>query len=210
MTKKVYDPNNEKDFAEWEALSNKLLNDEDAAREAVREAEDAAAKARSEAVCRDDISAAEWAAICAEADKAEADHEKLNYQDWARRRIVECLDNDDVEHAISLAGDDPQLLRFIIRKISYRRGRGERINRPGEFPPHKQRWFDDLLKEAALLRKLWETQPSKVLSPLDTALKIVLRRRGGGDDEQLFDELKGWYSNRSRRKKAKLKRSKDF
>jgi hypothetical protein len=59
MTKKVYDPNNEKDFAEWEALSNKLLNDEYAARAAAREAEDAAAKARSEAVCWDDVSAAE-------------------------------------------------------------------------------------------------------------------------------------------------------
>jgi hypothetical protein len=99
-------------------------------------------------------------------------------------------------------------LRFIIRKISYHRGQGERINRPRDFPPHKQKWFDDLLEEEALLRKLWETQPSKVLSPLDTALKIVLRRSDAGGDEQLIDQLKGWYSNRKRREKAKLKRLK--
>jgi hypothetical protein len=226
MKRPPYDPNNKKDFAELEALSNKLLGDEYAARTKAR------TKAREAEDARWDTyepSAAEIAMIggrlsrnglkevagvaaayklYAEGVMRETAFEQYRYRQWARPRIIRRLDNKDVEQAILLAGDDPQLLHFIAR---YRRAPGKQINRrqeksdkQGDFSSQKKALMNALLAEWRLLhRVLWKTQRiavrsasrSEEYSPKLTALKIILRRRGYGDDEKLFGQMDNWDKN---------------
>ena len=63
------------------------------------------------------------------------------------------IDNGDRPEALCRAGSNPKLRRLAV---NFKRGRGERKNRPGDLSDVEKALLDDLLAEVVTLRGLWE------------------------------------------------------
>jgi hypothetical protein len=125
-------------------------------------------------------------------------------QEWVRsykrQQILVARDNDNVNDALTIAGNDKVLQSFLAER--WRRRPGEQKRRPRDHSPAKAGELDELLAEIALLRQLWKAHNIKVKAPIEAARDIIIKRARGG--ERLLTALAARYKNRAR---AKARRS---
>jgi hypothetical protein len=119
-------------------------------------------------------------------------------QEWVRsykrQQILVARDNDNINDALTIAGNDKVLQSFLAER--WRRHPGEQKRRPRDHSPAKAGELDELLAEIALLRQLWKAHNIKVKAPIEAARNIIIKRARGG--ERLLTALAARYENRAR------------